>query len=68
MKESKYKLFCIYLNGISLSDDKKVSLENINTIKEEIDIGVRICIATVRIYKFVDYIKEMIENDIEVIG
>lgn len=68
MKEPKYKLVCIDLDGTLLSYDKKVSIENINAIQEAIKNGVRICIATGRIYKFVDHIKEMIGNDIEVIA
>lgn len=68
MKEHKYKLVCIDLDGTLLSDDKKVSMENIKTIQEAIDNGIKICIATGRVYKFVDHIKDIISNEIEVIA
>ena len=68
MKESKYKLVCIDLDGTLLSDDKKIPTENIKTIQEAINSGVKICIATGRIYKFVDHIKDKISNKIEVIA
>lgn len=68
MKEPKFKLVCIDLDGTLLSDDKEISIENIKTIQEAINSGVKICIATGRIYKFVDYIKDKISNKIEVIA
>lgn len=68
MKEPKFKLVCIDLDGTLLSDDKEISIENIKTIQEAINSGVKICIATGRIYKFVDHIKDKISNKIEVIA
>lgn len=58
MKKLNYKLICIDLDGTLLTDDKKITNENIEAIKKAINSWVNICIATGRIYKFVDHIKD----------
>ncbi|MCF0147338.1 MAG: HAD family phosphatase [Clostridium sp.] len=68
MKKNDYKLVCIDLDGTLLTDDKKITNENIETIKSAISSGVNICIATGRIYKFVDYIKDLLEVSTKVIA
>lgn len=68
MKEPKYKLVCIDLDGTLLTDKKTITKENIETIRKASSIGINICIATGRIYKFVDHIKETLGNKIKVIA
>ncbi|EOR20738.1 HAD superfamily hydrolase [Clostridium sartagoforme AAU1] len=68
MKELKYKLVCIDLDGTLLTDEKTITKENIETIKKASSLGINICIATGRIYKFVDHIKEVLGNKIKVIA
>lgn len=68
MKEPKYKLVCIDLDGTLLTDKKTITKENIETIRKASSLGINICIATGRIYKFVDHIKETLGNKIKVIA
>lgn len=68
MKEPKYKLVCIDLDGTLLTDEKTITKENIETIRKASSLGINICIATGRIYKFVDHIKETLGNKIKVIA
>lgn len=68
MKEPKYKLVCIDLDGTLLTDKKTITKENIETIRKASGFGINICIATGRIYKFVDHIKETLGNKIKVIA
>ena len=68
MKKNDYKLVCIDLDGTLLTDDKKITNENIEAIKKAIDSGVNICIATGRIYKFVDHIKDLLGVSTKVIA
>ncbi|WP_291648199.1 Cof-type HAD-IIB family hydrolase [Clostridium sp.] len=68
MKKSDYKLVCIDLDGTLLTDDKKITNENIEAIKKAINSGVNICIATGRIYKFVDHIKDALGVTTKVIA
>jgi Cof subfamily protein (haloacid dehalogenase superfamily) len=68
MKEPKYKLVCIDLDGTLLTDGKKITRENVDTIREAVKKGVNICIATGRIYKFVDHIKDILEVDVKIIA
>ena len=68
MNEPKYKLVCIDLDGTLLTDEKTITKENIETIRKASSLGINICIATGRIYKFVDHIKETLGNKIKVIA
>ena len=68
MKKSDYKLVCIDLDGTLLTDEKKITNENIETIKKAVNSGVNICIATGRIYKFVDHIKDLLGVSTKVIA
>lgn len=68
MDRLKYKLVCVDLDGTLLKDDKTITKENIEIIKEATSRGVIVCIATGRILKFVDRIKDLLEIDTPVIA
>lgn len=68
MRNLKYKLICIDLDGTLLNDNKEVSIENIKIIQEAIKKGVVICITTGRILKFVDKYNDILNISIPVIA
>ena len=68
MRNLKYKLICIDLDGTLLNDNKEVSIENIKIIQEAIKKGVVICITTGRILKFVDKYNDILNISTPVIA
>lgn len=68
MDNLKYKLVCVDLDGTLLKDDKTITKKNIKIIKEATSKGVVVCIATGRILKFVDRVKDLLEIDTPVIA
>ena len=68
MENLKYKLVCVDLDGTLLKDDKTITKENKKIIKEATSKGVVVCIATGRILKFVDRVKDLLEIDTPVIA
>lgn len=48
----KYKLICLDMDGTLYNDDHVIPVENINTLKKAYDKGIKIAIATGRLYNF----------------
>lgn len=64
----KYKLVCIDLDGTLLNDNKEISLENINIIKEAINSGIIVCITTGRVLKFANRYNDILDIKIPTIA